>query len=361
MAELDMSKVDTGTAEDAQERALEEARQAFLPTKAEEETVANDQQSQPPQITWSAQFTGLLQQMTGRKVLSEADLEQPLAAMQELLTSKNVATNIAKELCDNVRASLQGKKLNSMYRVQTAVQQSLETSISKLLLVRNNVDLLRNVLSKRGDGSLFRSNNQKPYVISVMGINGIGKTTTLAKLAYYFKTNGCNPLLVAGDTFRSGAVEQLQVHADCLRVDMYSQGYSKDPSAVAKAAIEQAVANANDVVLIDTAGRMQNNIPLMKSLGKLVQENRPDFIILACEALVGHDGTSQYEMFSRAVGARRIDGLILTKYDTVSDKVGAALTLTHETGTPILFAGTGQKYHHLKRLSVPSVVNSLFS
>lgn len=180
-------------------------------------------------------------------------------------------------------------------------------------------------------------------------------------MAYYLKENGCKPLLVAGDTFRSGAVEQLKVHAQCLGLPIFSQGYSKDPSSVAKAAIEHATTEGNDVVLIDTAGRMQNNVPLMKAVGKLATENRPDFVILVAEALVGNDGLSQYRMFNQALGRRGIDGLVLTKFDTVSDKVGAALTLTKETGVPIVFCGTGQKYHHLKKLNATDVVRTLFS
>jgi signal recognition particle receptor subunit alpha len=113
------------------------------------------------------------------------------------------------------------------------------------------------------------------------------------------------------------------------------------------------------VVLVDTAGRMQNNAPLMAALTKLVQTVPMDSILLVAEALVGHDALSQYEMFHRAV--RRVDGLILTKYDTVGTKVGAALTLTHETSTPIVFLGTGQKYHHLQSLNVNSVIASLFA
>ena len=167
---------------------------------------------------------------------------------------------------------------------------------------------------------------------------------------------------MAGDTFRSGAVEQLSVHAQCLEVPIFSQGYAKDPSVVAKLAIQQATQDQNDVVLIDTAGRMQNNAPLMKALGKLVQENNPDFILFVCEALVGHDGLDQFKMFQQALGyKRKLNGLLLTKFDTVSDKVGAALTLTHETGAPIVFCGTGQKYHHLQKLEPASVIKALFS
>ena len=194
---------------------------------------------------------------------------------------------------------------------------------------------------------------------------GVGKSTSLAKIAYYLKTNQCNPMLAACDTFRSGAVEQLSVHASCLSIPLYHQGYAKDPSAVAKAAISKAAEDGHDVVLVDTAGRMQNNVPLMKALAKLVTETQPDLVLFVCEALVGNDGMDQLTMFQKALAfgghTRPIDGIVLTKFDTVSDKVGAALTLTHLTGVPIAFCGTGQKYNHLKSLSVPFVIQSLFS
>jgi len=370
MAALDMSKAEAGSAQDAQNRALQEARLAYLPDasdleqdgKAAEDmmmvsSTANGH-DEASGSTWSSSVMGLLQQLTGNKQLTAADLEKPLEQMEELLTTKNVAREIAHKLCLAVQAKLVGKKLNSLYRVQTAVQQALESTLTALL--KTNVDLLRGVVTKRGDGMFsMTKQNKKPYVVAVVGINGVGKSTSLAKLAYYFQQNGCSPLLVAGDTFRSGAVEQLTVHAQCLGVPLFSQGYAKDPSAVAAAAIKHATAEGNDLVLIDTAGRMQNNVPLMKALGKLVQENQPDFVILVCEALVGHDGLSQFQMFQQAVGRRGIDGLILTKFDTVSDKVGAALTLTHQTGAPIVFCGTGQKYHHLKKLSAPAIIESL--
>jgi signal recognition particle receptor subunit alpha len=369
MAALDNSKQDSGTAADGEARALQEARSAYLPdasdlaagddSKAGEDMVGKSALiAEDGTTSWSSSVTGLMQQLTGNKQLTASDLEKPLLQMEELLTTKNVAQDIAHKLCQAVQAKLVGKKLNSLYRVQTAVQQALETTLTSLL--KTNVDLLRSVVTKRGDKTMFSRTPKRPYVIAVVGINGVGKSTSLAKLAYYFKENGCSPLLVAGDTFRSGAVEQLKVHSQCLDVPLFSQGYSKDPSAVAKAAIEHATEQGNDLVLIDTAGRMQNNVPLMKALGKLVQENQPDFCILVCEALVGHDGLSQFQMFQQAVGKRGIDGLILTKFDTVSDKVGAALTLTHQTGAPIVFCGTGQKYHHLKKLSAPAIIQSLF-
>lgn len=370
MAELDMSKDAGGRSpNEVDARALQEARAAYLPNPEELENDTDEVQVKKSDDrdtsdrTWGSSVTGLLQQLTGNKVLAAQDLELPLKKMQELLVSKNVAAEIASQLCQSVQTKLVGKRLNSLYRVQTAVQQALEDTLTKIL--HNKVDLLHAAMSKRGDHSLFKSSSKKaPYVVCVMGINGVGKSTSLAKLAYYFKSHDCNPLLVAGDTFRSGAVEQLRVHAECLDVPLFSQGYSKDPSAVAKAAIAHATEEGHDVVLVDTAGRMQNNVPLMKALGKLVSENKPDFVIFVCEALVGHDGLSQFKLFQQALGGRfgrGIDGLLLTKFDTVSDKVGAALTLTHECAVPIVFCGTGQKYHHLKKLSPPAVVESLFS
>merc|ERR1719148_528296 len=226
-----------------------------------------------------------------------------------------------------------------------------------------SVDILRGVVDKRerGKGVLGLGGGGRPYVIVMVGINGVGKSTSLAKIAYYLKSNGCKPLLAACDTFRSGAVEQLGVHARCLDVPIFHQGYAKDSSSVAKLAILQAEKDGNDVVLVDTAGRMQNNVPLMKALAKLVQENKPDLVCFVGEALVGNDGVDQLKMFDRALGKGSIDGVILTKFDTVSNKVGAVLTMTRVTGAKVLFLGVGQKYNHLRKLSPRGIINSLFS
>jgi signal recognition particle receptor subunit alpha len=147
-------------------------------------------------------------------------------------------------------------------------------------------------------------------------------------------------------------------------VPLYQKGYAKDPASVAKAAISHATEEEHDVVLVDTAGRMQNNVPLMKALSNLVVTNKPDLVLFVCEALVGNDGVDQLNMFNKALRSgghvRKIDGVVLTKFDTVSDKVGAALTMTHVTGAPVVFIGTGQKYNHLKKLSVQAVIKSLF-
>lgn len=382
MAQLDFSKADSNSANanaltmDPSEAAIAEARAAYLPNyEGEDEEEEDDNIDLKDENSWGSSLQSVFQQMTGNKVLTAQDLELPLEEMQKLLTSKNVAQGVAQEICDGVKQQLVGKRLNSFYRVKTAVRQGLETSITSIINrgrsgKDSQLDIIRAAMAKRnaGGGFLLGGSKQakRPYVVVNVGINGVGKSTSLAKLAYYFQNHQLQPMLVAGDTFRSGAVEQLNVHAKCLEVPMFQQGYAKDPSAVAKAAIAHVMTMEEkrpEVVLIDTAGRMQNNAPLMTALGKLVKENQPDLILLVAEALVGNDGVDQLQMFNRAMqtARRQIDAVILTKFDTVSDKVGAALTLTHITGAPILFVGTGQKYHHLKPLQASTVIRSLFA
>ncbi|KAL7510073.1 hypothetical protein ACHAXN_007024 [Cyclotella atomus] len=401
LASLDMSKdaQDSSTASGPGEiredsRAIAEAHATYMPSN-DEKPAWEEEDETDFDIQWGGvevgeeeeeQASGLRgffsKLLTPNAPLTKADLEPPLKQMKELLTSKNVAVSTAQAICDVVERQLLGKKVGTLVGVKRAVRHALEDAVERILRPElggigggsakrgKSVDVLRGVVEKRekGKGSLgLGSSNRggRPFVIVMIGINGVGKSTSLAKIAYYLQSNLCNPLLAACDTFRSGAVEQLSVHAKCLSLPLYHQGYAKDPASVAKAAISKAAEDGNDVVMIDTAGRMQNNVPLMKALAKLVTETSPDLVLFVCEALVGNDGMDQLSMFQKALTTgghtRPIDGIVLTKFDTVSDKVGAALTLTHLTGVPIAFCGTGQKYNHLKPLSVPYVIQSLFS
>lgn len=417
LTELDMSKEKDNESsaavaggdgiirEDA--RAIAEAKAAYMPNKdevpawEEEDEVldelninwgeSNKEDDEDDDDNDSQTNTGIRgffsNLLSPDRPLTKSDLEPPLKQMQQLLTSKNVAPSTAKAICEVVEKQLLGKKVGTLVGVKRAVRHALEDAIERILRPElggvggrssgvkkgKSVDVLRGVVEKREKGRNTGllgmggsgGSGGRPYVIVMIGINGVGKSTSLAKIAYYLQSNQCNPLLAACDTFRSGAVEQLSVHASCLSLPLYHQGYAKDPSVVAKAAINKATDDGNDVVLVDTAGRMQNNVPLMKALAKLVTETSPDLVLFVCEALVGNDGMDQLTMFQKALTmgghTRPIDGIVLTKFDTVSDKVGAALTLTHLTGVPIAFCGTGQKYNHLKPLSVPFVIQSLFT
>jgi len=363
LAQLDRSKdstvvdADTILSENNSQK-LKETRATYLPTSTYEiEDDEDDTLDSSPSY-----FSNIVATLTGRKILTESDVEGPLTEMEKLLKSKNVSSSIATEICNAVRVDSIGKRLPVFMSISAFIRSDFEMIIRKML--QPEEDIIHQIWRKRQKS--LSTQKKEPYVIVFVGINGVGKSTSLAKVAYYLKQRNCTPLLAACDTFRAGAIEQLAVHAKCLDLPLFQKGYAKDSSIVAKDAIEYASQNGNDVVLIDTAGRMQNNVPLMKALSKLVYVNQPDKVIFVCEALVGNDGVDELEMFDSALrngaaGKNFIDGIILTKFDTVSDKVGAALIMSRNTGAKVLFIGIGQKYNHLKKLSPNIVINELFS
>ena len=309
---------------------------------------------------WFGSVGGFFQQITGNKTLERADLAPVLKQMTELLTGKNVALEVAQQIVESVAQQLEGQKLGSFTRVKTAVRKAVEEAVERILTPKKSIDVLREALTAKRKG--------KPYVVVFVGVNGVGKSTSLSKVCYYLQQKKLNVLIAACDTFRSGAVEQLKTHARRLKVEVFERGYAKDPAGVARSAVEYAAANKKDVVLVDTAGRMQNNEPLMRALTKLVTVNNPDLVLFVGEALVGNDGVDQLYHFNKCLAdlstlnrPRLIDGIILSKFDTVDDKVGAAVSMVHKTGQPVVFVGTGQKYTHLRRLNVRTVVKTLFS
>ena len=309
-----------------------------------------------------SQVGTFLASLTGNKVLDREDLAPAMEQLQTLLVSKNVAREPAEQLCASVLTSLEGRKLEAAGSVATVVAGALRDAIERILTPRRPVDLLAEVRAKRAAGG-------GPYVIAFVGVNGVGKSTSLSKVAYHLKDNRHSVLIAACDSFRAGAVEQLKRHCDALDIPLYSQGYSKDPVHIAAAAVRAAAESGADVVLIDTAGRMQNNEGLMKQLAKLVSVNDPDLVLFVGEALVGNDGVDQLSEFNARLAEyaanrespRRIDGIVMTKFDCVDDKVGAALSMVYETGIPVLFLGTGQRYTDLRKLNVGAVVKALLA
>lgn len=251
----------------------------------------------------------------------------------------------------------------SLVGVKQAIKDGLRTSLQQILTPKKSTDVLRDISSFLSQQEVLPDSNKTPYTIVFLGVNGVGKSTTLSKVCYYLKSNGLKVLLCACDTFRSGAVEQLKVHARNLKVELFEAGYGKDPASVALSGKKYAKANGFDVVLIDTAGRMQNNVPLMREIAKLVSVNKPNLTLFIGEALVGNDGVNQLLEFNKFLmtgsNAAGIDGMILTKFDTIDDKVGAAVSLVHKCGQPIFFVGTGQKYTNLNKLNVDKVLKAL--
>ncbi|KAJ0970242.1 hypothetical protein J5N97_023119 [Dioscorea zingiberensis] len=321
----------------------------------EEENEVEDVKAGPKKKGW---FSSVFQSIAGNAVLEMSDLKPALKALKDKLMTKNVAEEIAEKLCESVAASLEGKKLGSFTRVSSTVQTAMEDALLRILTPRRSIDILRDVHAAKEQG--------KPYVVVFVGVNGVGKSTNLAKVAYWLLQHNISVMLAACDTFRSGAVEQLRTHARRLQIPIFEKGYEKDPAVVAKEAIQEATRNNSEVVLVDTAGRMQDNEPLMRALSKLINLNNPDLVLFVGEALVGNDAVDQLSKFNQKLAdlstvsnARLIDGILLTKFDTIDDKVGAALSMVYISGAPVMFVGCGQSYTDLKKLNVKSIVKTL--
>ncbi|ORC91427.1 signal recognition particle receptor like protein [Trypanosoma theileri] len=300
-----------------------------------------------------------LRKYVGHRELDSQDFQSVIPSLREKLISKNVAVEVAEHVCKSVETSLEGKKLGTFDSLHQSIEKAMIASLRRILEPKHEVNILRSVASAQA--------RKKPYSIVLCGVNGVGKSTTLAKITYWLQQSGHSVLIAAGDTFRHGAVEQLEVHGRCLGVPVFQMGYGSDPSAVAAAAIAQATRQQYDVVIIDTAGRMQDHESRMRALAKLIHDNQPDLVLFVGEALVGNTGVDQLRRFNQClvdfapVGTvpRGIDGIVLTKFDTIDDKVGAALSMVYELGQPIVFVGVGQTYQDLKVMEPDVVVSAL--
>ena len=197
--------------------------------------------------------------------------------------------------------------------------------------------------------------NKKPFVIVFVGVNGSGKTTTIAKFARMLLDNKFSVVLGAADTFRAAAIDQLQLHANNLGIKMIKHDYGSDPAAVAFDTIKHAEAARKDVVLIDTAGRLHSNANLMDEMKKIIRVAKPDLTIFIGESITGNDCIEQAKMFDKAAG---FDAIVLSKAD-VDEKGGAAISISYITKKPILFLGVGQEYKDLKKFNPKLIVDSL--
>ncbi|CAM8931036.1 unnamed protein product [Rhodiola kirilowii] len=324
-------------------------------SESEEEEMETNNKAVIKKKGW---FSSMFQSIAGKDNLERADLEPALKALKDRLMTKNVAEEIAEKLCESVATSLVGKKLASFTRISSTVQNAMEEALVRILTPRRSIDILRDVHASK--------EQRKPYVVVFVGVNGVGKSTNLAKVAYWLQQHNISVMMAACDTFRSGAVEQLRTHARRLQIPIFEKGYEKDPAVVAKEAIQEATRIGSDVVLVDTAGRMQDNEPLMRALSKLINLNSPDLVLFVGEALVGNDAVDQLSKFnqkladlSNSQNPRLIDGILLTKFDTIDDKVGAALSMVYISGAPVMFVGCGQSYTDLKKLNGKSIVKTL--
>ncbi|KAK7962143.1 SRP54-type protein [Apiospora aurea] len=315
-------------------------------------------------------INSLFRNVVGGKTLTKEDLAKPMDGMKEHLIKKNVAPEAAVRLRDSVEKELLGVKTGSFESIDTRIKKAMEVCLTKMLTPTSSLDLLRDIeLVTRPSG--FSSQKARPYVMSIVGVNGVGKSTNLSKICYFLLQNKMRVLVVAGDTFRSGAVEQLKVHVRNLKeltereggqVEIFEKGYGGDAATVARDAVRSATSEGYDVVLIDTAGRRHNDQRLMSNLEKFAKLANPDKILMVGEALVGNDSVAQARNFNASFGqGRTLDGFIISKCDTVGDMVGTLVSIVHATNVPVLFVGVGQHYSDIRNFSVRWAVEKLLN
>jgi fused signal recognition particle receptor len=293
-------------------------------------------------------FSSLAKSVSEKK-LSEKDLDESLFNFQLALMESDVAQDVVEGITGDLKKQLLGISVERSKDVEGFVKEKLRGEVLSIFTRVGDVDVLARVKESKSKG--------EPFKILFLGINGTGKTTTVAKFANYLKKNGFSVVIAAGDTHRAGAIEQVSEHASRISAKVVAQRYGADPAAVARDGVLYAKAHHVDAVLIDSAGRMQTNQNLMEEMAKIVRVVTPDLKIFIGDSLAGNDAVSQAELFSKYTG---FDGAILTKVDADS-KGGAALSIVFTTKRPILFLGVGQSYDDLVRFDAASFADSLVS
>jgi fused signal recognition particle receptor len=284
-----------------------------------------------------------------RRELSPEDVEDIVWDLQVDLLESDVAVPVADKIIERTKEELSGRKLGLTEDPKKLAEEALRQAIREVLITDKRVDLLKIIDEKRAKGD--------PAVFVFVGINGHGKTTTIAKFAKWLMDRGYKPVLAAADTFRAAAIEQLEIHAQRLGLGVVKQKRGADAAAVAYDAVAHAKARGLDVVLVDTAGRMQTDVDLMDEMRKIIRVVKPDLTIFVGDALTGNDAIEQASAFNQAV---EIGGSILCKMDADA-RGGAALSITQVTGKPLLFIGTGQEYGDLEEFNPDKILNALFS
>lgn len=273
--------------------------------------------------------------------LNKVEFDKVFWELERALLENNVAILTIEKIREDLKQKLVGKSIKKGELEQT-IKETLKKTLEEILL--DPFDFVKEV--KKG---------KKPFIIVFFGINGSGKTTTIAKVAYLLQKNKLSCVFSASDTFRAASIEQLEEHASNLDVEMINQKYGSDPAAVAFDAIEHAKARKIDVVLIDTAGRMHSNVNLMEEMKKICRVAKPDLKIFVGEAIIGNDAVSQAKEFDEKIG---VDAIILTKAD-VDEKGGAAISMSYVTKKPILYLGVGQHMDDLEVFDKDKMINSL--
>lgn len=286
----------------------------------------------------------------GQKAISKKEIDSILEELQINLMENDVAHEIVEEMTSKIKTEILNLKLERKENSDQVITTKLYSFLHELFLSTNSkIDIIQSILEKK-------KSKTGPYSIIFLGINGTGKTTTIAKFCKLLRDHGISVVLAAADTHRAGAIEQITHHGNKLNVKVISQRYGADPSAVARDALEHAKKNYIDAVLIDTAGRMQTSKNLMEEVSKIIRVIKPDMKIFVGDSLAGNDTVNQAREFFHYTN---YDGSILTKSDADS-KGGAAISITYLTHKPILYLGVGQGYEHLAEFDHEKFLDSIF-
>ena len=283
----------------------------------------------------------------GEKELKEKDIEDILFELEISLLESDVATEVIDSIKSDLKEKLIGSKVDKN-EIEKFVKDSLISSISVLFDDAGKIDLFEKINEKK--------NQNQPFLILFVGINGTGKTTSLAKLAYMLQQAKFSVVVAAADTFRAGAIEQLREHTNRLNLKLVAQNYNSDPAAVARDAVLYAKSHKTDCVLIDTAGRMQTSKNLMEQIEKITKVVNPDMKIFVGDSLAGNDTVNQAREFFEHVN---FDGSILTKSDADA-RGGAALSIVKITSKPVMYVGVGQEYPDLKSFDKETFLETVF-
>jgi len=278
------------------------------------------------------------------KKIKDDPLDDILNELEVTLLESDVAYDVVQEIILDVRNNLSGRKYSRKYTLEQVVELAVREAVGDVLQVN------------KFDFDAWLKKQPKPAVVMFVGINGTGKTTAIAKIANHLKKQGKSVILAACDTFRAGAIEQLTIHAEKLDVKIIKSQQYADPASVAFDAVEHARSKMRDIVLIDTAGRMQTNNNLIAEMKKVTKIAKPGLKIFVGDSLTGNDAIQQAKVFDEAVG---IDAIILTKIDTDA-KGGAALSIAKTIERPIAFVCDGQGYDDIEKFDADWMLNRLF-
>lgn len=306
-----------------------------------EEKIMEEIKEESPAPEEKGFFAKIKQSLT-TKTISADKFEELFWELELALLENNVSVEVIEKIKADLKTELVDKPLPR--DVESVIEKTLKKTLQEILSVEK-IDLLDRI----------KHQSKKPYVIAFFGINGAGKTTSIAKLTYYLQQQGKTIVLAACDTFRAAAIQQLEEHADKLKVKIIKHDYGSDAAAVAYDAVKYAEKNNIDVVMIDTAGRLHSNTNLMAELEKILRVAKPDLKLFVGESITGNDCIEQARQFNSLV---EMDGAILTKAD-VDEKGGAPLSIAYTIKKPILFLGMGQEYKDLEEFSAEKIMERL--